>query len=85
LQGVFQIGNLTLTGDASQLPAKLSTLGEASSPKRVAFADETARRINNYLAAVGVVATVDELAGLALLAQAQSFVGDQLVGTEAIV
>lgn len=40
LKGVFQIGNLSLSSDASQLPAKLSTLRETCSAEGVPLTDE---------------------------------------------
>lgn len=42
LEGVFQIGDLPLSSDAPQLPAKLSTLRKTCSAEGVALADEPA-------------------------------------------
>ena len=60
------------------LPRQFGALGEAGGTERVALGDQAAGRVDDKLAAVGVVAAVDELAGLALGAQAQVLVREQL-------
>lgn len=68
LQGVFEIGDLSLASDASQLPAELSALGKACSSEGVSLADETARWIHDNSTAVGIVALIDEFSSFSLLA-----------------
>ena len=41
LKGVFEVGNLSLVGDSSELPAQLGTLCEPSGSKGVALTGET--------------------------------------------
>ncbi len=40
LQGVFEIGHLTLASNASQLPTELGALGETSCPEGMSLADQ---------------------------------------------
>ena len=77
--------DLTLVGGAAQLPGELGALGEAGGAERVALGDQAAGGVDDPAAAVGGVVVVDELAALALAAQAERLVGQQLVGGEAVV
>ena len=77
--------DLALVGLAAQLPHELGALREAGGAERVALREQAARGVGDELAAVGVVAVPDELLGLALLAEAERLVGEELVGGEAVV
>jgi hypothetical protein len=68
-----------------QLRAQFKALCQARGTQGVALGDQTARRVDDVLAAVRVVAAIDKLARFALLAQTQGLVRDQLVSREAIV
>ncbi len=70
---------------AAELPHELRALREPGGAERVALREQAARRVGDELAAVGVVAVPDELLGLALLAEAERLVGEELVGGEAVV
>ena len=51
----------------------------------MALGQQAAGGVGDVLAAVGVLAVPDELLGAALGTQADGFVGEQLVGGEAVV
>ena len=59
-------------GGAAQLPGQLVALGEAGGAERMALRQQAAGGIGHDLAAVGVVAGVDERLGAALRAQSPS-------------
>jgi hypothetical protein len=77
--------DLALAGGAAQLVGQFVALGQAGRAQRVPLGQQAAGRIGDDLAAVGVVAVVDEFVGAAFRAQAERFVGDQLVVGEAVV
>lgn len=60
------------------LPAHFGALGNAGGAQRVALGDEATGRVDYNLAAVRVVTSVNKRTSLALVAQAQSLVGDEL-------
>src|SRR5688572_16161060 len=70
---------------AAQLPGQLVALRKPGGAERMALRQQAAGRIGDDPAAIAVVAIVDELGGLALAAQAEPFIGDQLVMREAVV
>ena len=72
LQGDGGAVDLARVGLAAQLPGELGALGEAGGAERVALGDQAAGRVDHPLAAVGDGAGVDELAGLALVAQPEA-------------
>ena len=51
----------------------------------MSLGNEATRRIDDVLAAVRIVPSVDKLATLTFWAETQCLVGDQLVGGEAVV
>src|SRR5690349_6613620 len=77
--------DLALVGLAAQLPGQLRALREAGGAERVALGDQPARGVDDDLAAVGGRFFLDQLVSLALGGEAERFVGDQLVGAEAVV
>ena len=77
--------DLTLVGGAAQLPGELGALRQPGGAQRMALGDQAARRVDHPAAAVGGVAVVDQLGRLALTAQAERLVQQQLVGREAVV
>lgn len=85
LQAVLGTGGTAVVGPATEVPDKLSALGDTSGTERVALGDEAARGVDNVLAAVGDVAVADKLVGLSRLREAERVEDDHLVGTEAIV
>lgn len=85
LEGNFAVGHLAGTSHLSQLPGKLRALRQSSGTERVTLGDQTTRWVDNPFAAIGHIAAIDEFARLSSRAQAESFVGDQLVRREAIM
>ena len=85
LQGDASALDLALHCHASELPAKLRALGQASSPKRVTLRDETTARIDDTLTTKGEIISINGFAGLTLLAESQCLVSNQLICAEAIV
>src|SRR3990172_10664187 len=77
--------HLALLRLAAQLPVELGALREARGAEGMTLRDEPARGVHHQLPAVGVRARVHELAALALGAEAEPFVGDELVAREAVV
>src|SRR5689334_6015740 len=69
----------------AKLPRQLVALREAGRAERMALRQETTGRIGDDATAIGVVAVIDELGRLALLAEAKTLIGDQLVLGEAVV
>src|SRR5882757_3712281 len=72
-------------GQAAQLPVQLGALRQTGGSERVAFGDQAAGGVDHPAPAVGGFAAVDELVPFALSAQPDGFVGEQLVGCEAVV
>ena len=70
---------------AAQLARQLVALRQAGGAERVALGQQAAGRIGDELAAIGVVAVVDEAFRAAFGAEAERLVGDQLVVREAVV
>ena len=85
LQRDLRALDLALVGFAAQLPGQLRALREAGRPERVALGDQPAGGVDDDLAAVGGRLFLDQLVRLALGGEAERFVGDQLVGAEAVV
>src|SRR5262249_18165484 len=85
LHGCLCAGPLTLLGLAPHLPIELRALRGAGRAEWVTLRDQAARRIHHPLAAIGIGGGIDELPRLALGAEAKRFVGDELIGREAIV
>ena len=77
--------NLALLSHASELPAELSALGHACGSKWVALGDQATAWIHDASAAVGELIAIDSLAGLALWAEAERLIRDELVSAEAVV
>src|SRR3954464_4175112 len=76
---------LPAVGLAARLPRGLGTLGEAGGAERVALGDQAARRVDDPAAAIRRVAVVDEPRRVALVAEAERLVDEQLVRAEAVV
>lgn len=60
-------------------------MSPTSSSDGMPLGDETSRRVDDPLSSIGVVSSVDNVSSLAQWAQSDGLVGDQLVGSEAIV
>src|SRR6266550_4069573 len=78
-------GNLTGASLVAKLSEDLRGLGDAGGAERVPAADEAASRIDHDVATVIAASGRHERSGLALLAEAQLLVGDQLGDGEAVV
>src|SRR4051794_4585607 len=77
--------DLALVGFAAQLPGQFRALRQAGSAQRVALGDQPARGVDDRAAAtVGGRFFGDQLVRLALGGEPEGFVGDQLVGAEAV-
>src|SRR5450432_640695 len=85
LERDLRVRHLALVGGAAQLPDELRALRDAGRAERMPLRQEASRWVRDDLPAVGVLLVPDELLGLALTAEAESFVGDDLVGREAVV
>src|ERR1700722_13522298 len=85
LQCGGDVVDLPLVGLTAQLPGQLGTLRQTSGPQRMPLRDQFAGRVDHPAPAVGDVAVVDQLGRLALGAQPQRLVEQQLVGREAVV
>ena len=72
-------------GLAAELGEDLGGLGHAGGAERMAAADEPAARVDDDVAAVVAAPGRHERPGLALRAEAQLLVGDQLGDREAVV
>lgn len=77
--------DLSLVCTSLQLPAELSALSEASCSQRMTFGDESATRIDDDLATVSEVASINGSAGVTLWTQFQGLIGAKLVRREAVV
>ena len=77
--------DLPLVGLAAQLPGQFRALRQPGRAERVALGDQPAGGVDDDLAAVGGRLFLDQLVRLALGGEAERFVGDQLVGAEAVV
>src|SRR5271168_2228611 len=85
LKGVLDAVDLRRFGGSAQLAGQLPALGEARRAEWMALGKQSARRVGDDLAAVGVVAGFDERLGPALGAEPERLVSDQLVLGEAVV
>src|SRR4051794_36148008 len=85
LEGDLGAVHLTLVGFAAQLPGQLGALGEPRRPERVALGDQSAGGADDYLASVGGRLFLDQLVPLPLGGEPERFLGDELVGAEAVV
>jgi hypothetical protein len=85
LEGHLCALDLALLGVAAQLPGQFGALGQAGRPQRVALGDQAAGGVDHDLAAEGRRFGLHQFVRLALVGEPQCFVGDQLVGAEAIV
>src|SRR5215213_9128316 len=77
--------HLSLVGRAAQLPGQFRALRQAGRPERMALGDQPAGRVDDDLAAEGGRFFLDQLVRLALRGEPERFVGDELVGAEAVV
>ena len=77
--------DLARLGGSPQLPRQFVALRKAGGAERMTFRKQAAGRVGDDLAAIGVVAGVDERLGAALGAQAQRLVSDQFVVGEAVM
>lgn len=85
LQGVLDVGHLSVASPAAQLPHQLSALCEACRTQRVALGNEAAGWVDDVLAAVRIVTCIDEFMRLAGRYQTERIVRDELVRREAVV
>ena len=85
LQGVVHALDLRRFGRSAQLAGQFVALREARGAERMPFGQKPARRVGDDLAAIGVVARVDERLRAAFRAEPERLVGDQLVVGEAVV
>ena len=85
LQSVPSAFDLRAFGAAAQLPRELVTLSKAGSAERMAFGQQSTRRIGDDFSAESVIASFDERFRGSVRAQAQRFVGDQFVLGEAVM
>ena len=60
-------------------------MSQTCRPERVPFGNEAARGVHDVLAAIGAVALLDQLTALALGAQPERLVRDELVARKAVV
>jgi hypothetical protein len=72
-------------GGAAQLARQLVALREAGGAERVALGQQSAGRIGDEPAAIGVVAIVDEAFRAAFGTEAEGLIGDQLIVRETVV
>src|SRR6187549_694355 len=77
--------HLSLVCFAAQLPGQFRALRQPGRAQRVALGDQPSRRVDDDLAAVGGGLFLDQPVSLALRREAERFVGDELVGAEAVV
>src|SRR6185369_11609027 len=85
LQRDLRALDLPRAGEPAELLVQLEALREPRGAERVALREKTTRRVHHPLAAVGGLILLDETARLALAAEAEALVGDELVRREAIV
>src|SRR5258706_7764571 len=85
LQGEPCALNLPCLRRAAQLVRQLVALRETRGAERMALGQQAAGRVGYGLAAIGVVAVVDEAFRAAVGAQSKAFIGDQFVVRETIV
>src|SRR6185295_18352126 len=77
--------DLTLAAEASELLVQLEALRETGGAEGMALREQTARRIHHPAPSVGHGVVVNQLPGLALAAEPESLVRDELIRREAIV
>ena len=85
LQRESRAVDLACLGRAAQLLRQLVALRQAGGAERMTLRQQAARWVGHDLAAIGVVAVVDELLGAALRAKPERLVGEQFVVREAVV
>src|SRR3954466_3860318 len=85
LQGEPCAVDLPCLRRAAQLMRQLVALRQTGGAERMALGEKTAGRIGHGLAAKRVVAVVDEAFRAAVRAEAEAFIGDQLIVRETIV
>src|ERR1700761_4739123 len=71
--------DLPAVGLAAQLLREFETLRETRCAQRMPLRQQTARRIDDPIAAVGVVVVGDDFRAVAFIAQSESFVSQQFV------
>src|ERR1700756_2141786 len=76
LEGTPGAVHLGRSGVAAQLPRQFVALRQSGGAKRMPLRQQTAGGIGDHLAAIGVVAVLDERFSAALFTEAQCFVGD---------
>ena len=84
-EGEPRLGHLARAGLAAKLPEGLGGLGDPRGAEGVAAADQPAARVDHDLPAVVGQALLDEAAALALRAEAELLVRDDLRDGEAVV
>src|SRR3546814_19647953 len=77
--------DLAPVGAAAQLMREFEALRETRRAERMALGKQPARGVGDHLAAIAVVAIVDEFLGAALGAEAERLIGDEFVGGETVV
>ena len=85
LESHLGVRDLAFVRGAPELPHELGALGEAGRAEGMSLREEAAGGVRDPLAAVGVVAFLDELLGAALVAEAERLVRQDLVRGEAVV
>mmetsp|Transcript_14488 Transcript_14488/g.16003 ORF Transcript_14488/g.16003 Transcript_14488/m.16003 type:complete len:305 (-) Transcript_14488:482-1396(-) len=85
LKGDLSIGHLSFLGHTSQLPDQFRALSQAGGTERMPLGNQTTRWVHHILASICVVTSIDEFACFTLSAKSETFVSNQLVGSEAIV
>src|SRR3954451_9485825 len=86
LEGRFRAAHLAPVGFAAELRAQSRALRQAGRAQRVPLRDQAARRVDDRAAAaIGRRLGLDQLVRLTLGREADRFVGDELVGAEAVV
>src|ERR1700744_4206823 len=77
--------DLANAGLAAKLPNQLGALRKSGGAERMSLRQQPSRWIDHDLAAVAVVAVVDEARGSPFRRQAKSLIGQDLVRGEAVV
>ena len=85
LQSQSRALDLALLGTAAQLMGQLVALRKAGRAQRMTLAEQTARRIGDDFAAVGVVAVFDEALGATHRAKTQALIGQQFILRKAVM
>src|SRR3546814_20067399 len=77
--------DLAPVGAAAQLMREFEALRETRRAERMALGKQPARGVGAHLAAIAVVAIVEDFLGAALGAEAQRLLGDEFVGGDTVV